>query len=333
LYCTQCRVHLSIDAVFCYSCGAPVHRPRTKTNVDVSEHVPPAVIAGSAGTESKSHTIQTSLCCPKCGLFSPASTVCCDCGYNFESKLVGPSAELRRHVNQMVNSGPFANVQGPARWTKSLLIATVVLCVISIVSGLMQVELLSRTAYGISEAEATTNDLREQVIGGLQLLFLLATAVTFLTWFYRAHSNLRALGAARLAYTPRWAVGGFFVPFLNLVRPFQVMRELWNVTMEPRSDMRAKADSSEEVQSPSSSLVNWWWGCFLVSGILGNMVMRLSFKQEPSVTDLMTATWLGVTSAVIDVAGAVLAILLVEKITKRQLETWKYFSSKRMQAI
>ena len=39
-----------------------------------------------------------------------------------------------------------------------------------------------------------------------------------------------ALGANNLKYTPKWAVGCFFVPFLNLVMPYQVVREIWKAS-------------------------------------------------------------------------------------------------------
>src|SRR5262245_16484676 len=116
-----------------------------------------------------------------------------------------------------------------ARWTRALLLATLLLSVAESFSGLLQLGLLSRAAgAGISQAEAAANDARQQVVGVLQVVVFLATGVAFLAWFHRAHKNLMALGGRDFKYTPGWAVGGFLVPFLNLVRPLQVMREVWH---------------------------------------------------------------------------------------------------------
>ena len=38
---------------------------------------------------------------------------------------------------------------------------------------------------------------------------------------------LRAMGLRRLRWGRHWVVSGFLVPGLNLVRPYQVMREVW----------------------------------------------------------------------------------------------------------
>lgn len=118
------------------------------------------------------------------------------------------------------SAAPFSLADGAAGWTKGLLVATLVLSVTGIVSGLLQIELLSRAGRGgISVAGAAANDSRQQLIGVLRFLLALGTAVAFLMWFHRTHKNLPGLGGRELKYTPGWAVGGFFVPFLNLVRP------------------------------------------------------------------------------------------------------------------
>ena len=57
-------------------------------------------------------------------------------------------------------------------------------------------------------------------------LVWLGTATAVLMWVHRAYRNLPALGARDMAYSPGWAVGWWFIPFLNLVRPYQVVREI-----------------------------------------------------------------------------------------------------------
>ena len=93
----------------------------------------------------------------------------------------------------------FAPSDGAARWTKGLLVAILVLSVVGIISGILQIDLLSRAARGgISAAEAAANDARQQLIGMLQVLGHLGTVVAFLTWFHRVHKNLPVLGGREL---------------------------------------------------------------------------------------------------------------------------------------
>ncbi len=60
----------------------------------------------------------------------------------------------------------------------------------------------------------------------LEIPLRLATIVLFLIWIYRAFGNLSVLKARNLEFSPGWAVGWWFIPFANLVKPFQVVGEL-----------------------------------------------------------------------------------------------------------
>jgi hypothetical protein len=48
--------------------------------------------------------------------------------------------------------------------------------------------------------------------------------------FRRAYRNLPALGAESPRFSSGWAVGAWFVPFLNLVRPKQIMDDIWRAS-------------------------------------------------------------------------------------------------------
>jgi uncharacterized protein DUF4328 len=214
----------------------------------------------------------------------------------------------------------FSPADAAARWTKGLLLATLVLSLVGIVSGLLQVELLSRAATGgISDAEAAANDSRQQLIGVLQVLLLLGTAVAFLMWFHRTHKNLPSLGGRELRYTPGWAVGGFFVPFLNLVRPLQVMREVWH-SSDPSGLQRDEVfgSSSTRNQLRTPPLVGWWWALFVVTGLLGNITTRMAFAPNQTLEKLQTLSFLLVISDVLELPNVLVAIRLVSRIT-----TWQ----------
>lgn len=71
---------------------------------------------------------------------------------------------------------------------------------------------------------------------------VLVGGAAFVWWFHRAYSNLAAAsGGTATRFRPIWAVVGWVVPLLNIVRPPQIM-----------SDLTAR----------SSSVPPWWilWG-------------------------------------------------------------------------
>jgi Domain of unknown function (DUF4328) len=217
---------------------------------------------------------------------------------------------------------PFVSATRAARWTQGLLVACMVLAAVAVVSGFFELSLLSRMGGGaISEAEANANDVRQAAIGILQFVISLATAAGFLTWFYRAHKNLPSLGARNLEYSPGWAIGGFFVPFLNLVRPFQVMREVWRFSYPSAVESGATPEGpSHHPSRPTLAPVGWWWGLFLLSAAFGRIATRIALAGNPSLELLKVGSVASLTSDLLDIPTAWLAIRIIGHIRGWQNE-------------
>lgn len=141
----------------------------------------------------------------------------------------------------------------------------------------------------------------------------LLTAVLFLIWIYRAHKNLKALGASELKYSPGWAIGGFFVPFVNLVRPYQVVMEIWRSSAP---EMRGSFGAAWKHEG-SSLFIALWWGAWLISRTLDSMGAFMVFGA-PTRDQLSVATRFRLVTAVISIVSAALAMMVVLKINTRQ---------------
>ena len=87
----------------------------------------------------------------------------------------------------------------------------------------------------------------------------------YFVWVYRRHADLRALGAVNLQFTSAWAVGYHFVPVWNLIRPYQIMREIWH-----GSDPVAPSPPDcgpRRVQSSWS--IRIWWALAIAGAVIG----------------------------------------------------------------
>lgn len=102
------------------------------------------------------------------------------------------------------------------------------------------------------------------------LLTMIACFIVVGMWIYRASANAHAI-SNELTISPGWAVGWYFVPFMNLIRPYQGMREVW-LASHYRGNWHGE---------PAPSLLGWWWGLWIVTNILGNLSFRLSMSAEP----------------------------------------------------
>lgn len=148
---------------------------------------------------------------------------------------------------------------------------------------------------------------------GLHLVALIVTVVAWCVWQHRAQRNLTALGQAGLDYSPRWAVGWWFVPFANLVKPFQTVRELWKASGRDARPWRA---------IPTPPLIGWWWATWILSGVIDafsgtrNETTPLSTIRAGDVASLI--------ASVIAIACAFLAVTIVRQVRRRQADraTW-----------
>lgn len=69
-----------------------------------------------------------------------------------------------------------------------------------------------------------TYDTRVEMLENLNIGAFIISVFTFLTWFRTAYSNLHIL-YDDLSYSKGWAIGSWFVPFINVTRPLKIMNE------------------------------------------------------------------------------------------------------------
>jgi hypothetical protein len=176
--------------------------------------------------------------------------------------------------------------------------------VVAIAGDVGQMSLLSRQ---FTEAEAEANDLRQQLIGLGYLGVYLITAIAFLKWTHRACLNARGFGAHDMSFTPGWSVGWYFVPFLNLVRPYQAMKEIWQVSQDPQNWQLQQV----------SPILGWWWGLWITSNIAGQITMRSSMGAE-TIEQLQASTVISIAANAIGIPLCIVAIALVKSISQSQ---------------
>ena len=147
--------------------------------------------------------------------------------------------------------------------------------------------------------------------GFLSVGVYIATTVVYCIWVHPANRNARSLGADQMQFTPGWCVGWFFIPIMNLFKPFQAVREIYKAS-DPRSDGAGWRDA------PAGALLGWWWTLWVLTNLVGQIEMRMMFSQDADV--LAVALWVGVASSVINIAAALSALAVVRSIHARQEE-------------
>lgn len=209
----------------------------------------------------------------------------------------------------------FASAHTRAQLVKALLLANAGLAALALVLVFL---LGGSASEGMADGEETISPaaLVEGLVALAQFTVYVATIVFFLLWLHRAYKNLRAFGV-RTEQTPGWAVGNWFIPILNLFRPYQNVKELW-IKSDPDVDF-AHGFAQPGPGARDTTIIGLWWAAWLIAGFVDRILFRLMMRADTP-GEVSALTPLGVASDLLTIISAVLAFLVVKTIDRMQEE-------------
>jgi uncharacterized protein DUF4328 len=142
----------------------------------------------------------------------------------------------------------------------------------------------------------------------LQLVLMVACYIWAACWVHRVACNVRALGAKGLDDSPRWAVGWYAVPVMNLARPMRAMSQIWLGSLAPTR--------WQKLGTPR--LLMAWWG-FWIAGNLSYWFVTQYLKPEHTFQGLHTQQLLLFGGQALNLTAAVLFLLVVWRLTRMQV--------------
>ena len=200
------------------------------------------------------------------------------------------------------------------KWAKWFLYAQIVIGVIAIISGVLEYQLLSDFKNGVYISQELAveagkeSDTRQGVVGIAQLIISIVSGILILKWIYRANYNVRQLGATGMKFTPGWSIGWYFVPIINLWKPYQAMKEIWKTSSDP---LNWKTQSV-------SSILSWWWLFWITCGIAANISFRMTMRAE-EIDEFIAANIITQVSDVIGISLNLITIAIISRVYKMQM--------------
>lgn len=190
-----------------------------------------------------------------------------------------------------------------------MLAITMVVALLTIVAMAERLDVIARindptNPTTLDQANASDAFVALTIVAG-GLVFL-ATVVAFVGWLHAGAQQVQRVTPGLLRYAPGWAIGAWFVPFLNLVRPVQIVNDVRRLGAPDRlRDSRA--------------LVGWWWATLLGSRLAIWVFVGSGSPDNDGVDlDALRSVAVGaIICMVIDLVAAVLAVAVVLSTTRR----------------
>lgn len=140
----------------------------------------------------------------------------------------------------------------------------------------------------------------------LEIPTTLVAGVLFIVWLYTVHHSDR-MDRLVLKHGSGWAIGGWFVPIMNMWRPFQMV-----------TDVRRGATGDRDAAATHRQ--GWWWGTWILSNVLMGVVayyygVAYDAPDPQFVDALGTAASWELAACVANILAAIFAILVVQQVT------------------
>ncbi|MEU9885158.1 DUF4328 domain-containing protein [Sphaerisporangium sp. NPDC051011] len=147
--------------------------------------------------------------------------------------------------------------------------------------------------------------------GLLQLCVLLACAVVFVVWLFRARDNAEAMSPLVHRHGRPWLIFAWIIPIAGLFIPKRFVDDIWLASRPgvPATDWRGQRHPG---------VVRLWWGLFVLYLYIPWLAGRLLDVRADDPGSMRTVALVEVVAVPVGVAAAVLAVLVVRRIAAFQ---------------
>lgn len=204
--------------------------------------------------------------------------------------------------------GEFRNPEGIGRAAGIVLIAWMVAAVLYGGAAIFSIVVIKAHQAGESAAwvDLDMADLAAAVTGGIYLVAFLVCTIVVGRWIYRVNKNAWQISDG-MTVSPGWAVGSYFIPILNLFRPFRGMRETWQASHAPGDPGSATVPG----------IMRLWWAGWLITSALGQASFRLGMRAE-TLDDFLTVAQIDAVGTVTDLIAGAAMLWIVRRLTDVQ---------------
>ena len=201
--------------------------------------------------------------------------------YFIRKKGKGKSIDLGLTIADYKNAKTLNNI------FKIILYVLLIIQIIYFIGEIIYINAITQVNLDYDKVEGI-----EIIQGLLAIPFIIISIIGYIfggMWIYRMNYNVRCLGATQMRFTPGWSVGWYFIPFINLWKPYQAMKEIYLKTYNLNTKV------SQINNTPG--FFPFWWTCWIIGGVLTQAEFRLAWRVD-SLDGFIGLGYLGIVSSI-----------------------------------
>ena len=257
--------------------------------------------------------------CSNCNaLVLETETVCKNCNSRLDSG-VDEGSDSVVHIKKSIYE--YKSLEVLTNILLFLLSAEILFSVINIYADANEISFLNANISSGGVLYYDDSSFESIAIAFSQLLFVIiffTSLVVYFLWVRQAYRNLSTLQLKPAEFSSGWSIGSYFVPILNLFRPYTMMKEIW-FGSQPKNNLPDESESEKLERLSSTTFLKIWWAVFLTNGVVSNQSFRLSLKAETP-QKLLTSYYVDIISYVTGIILCLTLLYLISTVKNWQLE-------------
>jgi hypothetical protein len=132
------------------------------------------------------------------------------------------------------------------------------------------------------------------------MIVAIITVILLFRWIYHLTKTIIQKHNVPLSSSPRLAVGYYFIPIINLYKPYTHLKEIWHVS---------------NTEKASYNFLKNWWFFSIISTVVGRIIVRGTIDNWGDSSGLLD-TQVYIASEAIDLLLAVCTVTLITKFSR-----------------
>ena len=206
-------------------------------------------------------------------------------------------------------------------WLQALMWATGGLALATGVLGFVALGMFERysdTRFGTSAQRRTYSDWRDlndafDGVNAILTMVWLAMFIVSIVWMHKAHTATKRLWSGQRKWSSGWTIGGWFIPFANLIIPKRVINEIERIATSPRTNGLV----DYQWQQRQTSAFGWLWWIGLSIGLVMRGIGSAIFDLNGTDGDISSGYSMQALGSLIAAAAMPFGALYIRRLGSR----------------